>query len=361
MNRSVDPRLLERALGLAGDPSQPDVRQAHVSEEGLLAVTLAGGGVPETTVLLQPAGTAAAYRRLERISLSYSGARLAPAAARWLEGYLRDHQSLCFEDLLVLATPIERGDPARDADELDLHLSLVPYLWLPERFEVEPCLLEAQAERDRFILERQRGLPAGETGRWHSLALRNRGGVDGSPIYADDEADPSQPYAWTPTAGRCPAIVALLERALDIERCAGVHILVLEAGGRIVPHSDSPEQTLVRSFNLALSMPEDCHFHIGCRDDGSSAPWTRRLAFEAGMAAILNVAAYHRVENRSHLPRFHLVARSPVQMPTARLLQCARRQNDLASAADLVAAVRQRQKVLGRPVASRALLKRLSG
>jgi hypothetical protein len=161
-------------------------------------------------------------------------------------------------------------------------------------------------------------------------------------------------------ADRCPAIVALLERTLDIDRCAGVHILVLEPGGRIVPHSDSPGQTLVRSFNLALSMPEDCHFHIGCREDGSDAPWTRRLAFEPGMAAILNVAAYHRVENLSTLPRFHLVARATVQAPTAELLRHARRQNKIESLAALLDAVRQRQDIQSRPVASRPLLERLT-
>jgi hypothetical protein len=73
--------------------------------------------------------------------------------------------------------------------------------------------------------------------------------------------------------------------------------MLLEAGGYISPHSDSPIKS-PEPVNVALTHPPECQWIWG---DGST------LDFQPGDAYAVNIGNVHSVYNRSQEDRYHLI------------------------------------------------------
>jgi hypothetical protein len=131
-------------------------------------------------------------------------------------------------------------------------------------------------------------------GEWAGVALRSVGGVD-TQLYPDPAAQ--APYADTPTLARCPAH----RRALDQFHCPllAARLLALAPGAVINEHRDYRlgwEDGEIRIHIAVVTSPE-VEFVL----DG------RRVALEAGEPWYLDLSRPHRVVNRSHVNRIHLV------------------------------------------------------
>ena len=244
-----------------------------------------------------------------------------------------------------------RGIPFADPRaerEVDEHLELVPFIDLGLAFDHAACLAEATALLGEFVPYQSD--PRYGIRHWNALALRSLDGDQtksavGPTLAAHDE----HRFATTPAAERCPQTMALLREVLDWEQCRAVALLALSPRSRIATHVDDAQYEVMRSVNIALSMPVGCEFVVDCEPDGSAGPYTRTVPFRPGAGMVINVARQHYVVNSSNEVRIHVVARGPLRWPTARLLELARAQNGLRDETDLRRALDERYARLGRP------------
>lgn len=248
--------------------------------------------------------------------------------------------------------PARWGEPPpadpRAEREIDEHLELVPWIDLQLDFDHRGCFEEALALADRFVVYRSD--ERYEVTGWHGLALR---ALDGDPTKAavaeGEAANQLERYAMTDVAARCPRTMALLDRVLDWDRSRAVAFLMMTARSRIEPHCDDTCHEVMRSLNVALNMPAGCDFWIETNADGSHNPFTRRAPFQPGTALLMNVARQHYLVNPTEEPRIHIVARGPVTLPAARLVELARRQNGIDSEQSLWRALDEKYRQRGLP------------
>ncbi|MEY3011365.1 MAG: hypothetical protein RIT45_100 [Pseudomonadota bacterium] len=174
------------------------------------------------------------------------------------------------------------------------------------RFDPVPLLAELALQGAVPTPERQRAPTAGG---WASVALRNRGGVAQASIEHDDEHR-ELPLSWTPLALRCPNLVAFLESLVDVSRCGPIHIMALMPSGIVEPHSDSPDRDVEVSLNLALAHPPGCVVRFASDAATLRAGGGEAVPYTSGVAMLLNVAAWHTIDNPTASPRVHLVIRA---------------------------------------------------
>jgi hypothetical protein len=307
--------------------------------------------------LVHPSLAAPNVRRTERFALLLQTTRVAPSAGVLLDGLtanVRAHEAgFRWEEYEVvpqrLPPPGRPMDPlagdgvtgARDPHatrsgwqpedpvaerEIDEHLELVPWIDLQLEVDHQAMLAEAQALKDRFIVYRSD--PSYDVKGWKGLAVW---ALDGDPEKAampeGAAANTDQRYAMTPIAKLCPRTMGFLSQVLDFEHSRAVAFLMLEPHSRIMPHCDDTQHEVMRSVNVALNMPDGCEFVIDTLPGGKPTPFTRTIPFRPGLAMMVNVAREHHLENRSDTPRIHIVARAPLKMPAAKLVELARAQN----------------------------------
>ena len=233
-------------------------------------------------------------------------------------------------------------DYPRLEPELDRHLEYVSYVDLGVCFDPAPCLAEALALLDRFVVYQSDNY--GVEG-WRSLALRAlHGNAAGAALPGDTPNNEPENYRPTEIAALCPKTMAVLSELLDLEQCRVVTFLLLEPGARIAVHVDDGQRMVFRSINVALNMPPGCEFHSETNPDGSATPFTRTAPFVSGGVLLMNVARYHWVANPSSEPRIHVIARGPLRTPAAELLALARRQNGLETPEALEAALAEKYR-----------------
>lgn len=192
-----------------------------------------------------------------------------------------------------------------------MHFSKTPipdarqYLWtiakclkLDMNIPHEEMAAEAKALRNEFILYRNQDSYG--HGGWHSLPLYGLS-VD-KPMSWDaygyaDAASAAKDFDWTTIAEHCPITVNWLKTQFPSRQLGRVRFMLLEAGGYIAPHIDSP-YSIPDPVNIALTNPQECIWQWG---DGSV------LDFAPGDAYAMNISYEHSVYNRSNEDRYHLI------------------------------------------------------
>ncbi len=260
------------------------------------------------TLLLEPPGQRC-YLPLPGLSLSYAGRELPAGLAVRLQTVAQQLAEVTWAQLLAIVQekPRDFAQRLRDVPCVDLGVVCDP---LPLLSELNQVLTEHAGAL--WVAEPQRD----SAGRgWASVALRNRGGLDGADT-SHDEAAPNLAWAWTPVGQACPRLRALLESLVDLPACTAIHAMRLAPRGHIAPHSDAPHtqdqvgEVFNGSLNLALSQPLGCTMRIGLDPGGTEGPATVTVPFTLGRAFLLDVGRWHRIDNDSDQERVHLVVRS---------------------------------------------------
>jgi hypothetical protein len=179
------------------------------------------------------------------------------------------------------------------------------YLWTPAKclklditVPHEEMAAEACALRDKFISYRNQD-SYGHQG-WYSLPIFGLS-LD-KPLSWDaygyaNANEAAKDFNWTEIAEQCPVTVNWLKTQFPSNRLGRVRFMLLEAGGFIAPHIDSPH-SVPDPVNIALTNPKECIWQWG---DGTT------LDFAPGSAYAMNISYEHSIYNRSKEDRYHLI------------------------------------------------------
>jgi quercetin dioxygenase-like cupin family protein len=160
----------------------------------------------------------------------------------------------------------------------------LPFDFDPVRLEQDLCRVQAQRWSNHYNDQ-------AHVARWTCLALRSGSGR------AEDIAACAPAYSDTPVLDRCPYFREVLSHfACELQ---AVRLMALEAGGRILPHTDPGggfEDGLAR-----LHVPIVTDARVLFELDGE------RVHFSAGATWYMNANCRHAVYNGSARDRVHLV------------------------------------------------------
>lgn len=131
---------------------------------------------------------------------------------------------------------------------------------------------------------------------WQSLTLH---GIDmHKTMHCDSYGyDSIESYRWTELCSLTPNIAAFC-KSLPYSFFDRVRIMKVGPGGYIMPHSDG-KQRMFGPLNIAINNPEGCEFVF---EDCGTVP------FEPGKGFVVDVSKRHIVINKSHEPRYHIIA-----------------------------------------------------
>ncbi|WP_433994221.1 aspartyl/asparaginyl beta-hydroxylase domain-containing protein [Bradyrhizobium japonicum] len=161
---------------------------------------------------------------------------------------------------------------------------------------------------------------------WASLGLRT---LRGNPTYTEAEAkygftpQPSSQFAQTPFADSCPTIMRAVSKIVDVDRCRRIRILALEVGAKIPCHRDEVGPVAIVT-HLPLTYDRGCRFMVGLSPTGARSATTSSVPVRNGAPMLINVAAYHSVENNSKRVRYSVIMEGPLLASTTELLALAR-------------------------------------
>lgn len=130
---------------------------------------------------------------------------------------------------------------------------------------------------------------------WRSLTLH---GVAPDITWQTDLA-----HSWTGIADQCPMTKNWLEEHFVIAGAKRIRFMLLEAGGYILPHTDTTRGRL-GPVNIAITNPAGAEFHMLHRG---------RLPFNPGRCLMLDLSNQHWVVNRSDQPRLHIIVHAEVR------------------------------------------------
>lgn len=102
---------------------------------------------------------------------------------------------------------------------------------------------------------------------------------------------------WTEISKECPTTTSWLKTIYPSNSYARVRFMLLEAGGVIPFHSDTPH-SILGAANIALNNPDGCKWHWR---DGSN------LQFSPGDVRLMNISYEHSIRNDSREDRYHLI------------------------------------------------------
>lgn len=172
----------------------------------------------------------------------------------------------------------------------------LPFLTLRLPFEVPHAemLEEALRLKAMFVPHRANGHHRG----WKSLVLHGLSSVhtEGHERYGFTTADEA-PYGWTDVSRFCPVTTSFFRDTFGYVRFERVRFMLLEAGGFVLPHVDTPHNRL-SATNMALNNPSGCEFVM--REKGL-------VPFAPGTINMLALANEHAVWNRSTEDRIHMI------------------------------------------------------
>lgn len=156
-------------------------------------------------------------------------------------------------------------------------------------------LEEAKNLREKFVPYRS----SYKTKGWYSLPIIGKSSHEPYSwhSYYEDAKDSVDGMTWTDIAYSCPVTKSWLENIYPSNAYARVRFMLLEAGGRIEPHTDT-DLSILAAVNVALSNPEKCVWKWG---DG------KELHILPGEAYAMNISYEHSVINDSQEDRYHLI------------------------------------------------------
>jgi hypothetical protein len=168
----------------------------------------------------------------------------------------------------------------------------VPFLPLHLEMPWREMLAEATALQNLFVQHRY----ADEShSGWKSLCIH---GIDATSTQSHEhygcKSAQDVPYRWTDI--NAPVTREYFREVYPASRYYRVRFMLLEPGGRILPHRDYPKRRL-GPVNIALSHPPGCVMTL----DQQVVP------FRPGRAFLLDVSREHCVENHSTESRIHII------------------------------------------------------
>jgi hypothetical protein len=135
----------------------------------------------------------------------------------------------------------------------------------------------------------------GEHEGWRSFCLH---GKSYDATREDDYYNDDRPHVWTTKAQELmPKTVNYFSTYWPATQFQRVRVMLLEPGGYITVHSDSPQSRL-SPINIAITQPKDCDFLM---ERHGIVP------FSPGQAFWLDVSNRHVVFNNSIEPRWHII------------------------------------------------------
>lgn len=129
---------------------------------------------------------------------------------------------------------------------------------------------------------------------WKSLTIHGQGwDISNTPENYDM---PFEGWHWTEMADACPITKQWL-CSLPWSNWQRIRFMLLEPGGYILPHADTPDSRL-GPINISITNPPECHFFM---EGAGEIPW------EPGQVRLMNVGKLHSVYNNSDKPRLHMI------------------------------------------------------
>lgn len=179
-----------------------------------------------------------------------------------------------------------------------LNNSYIPYLPLYlESVPYNKMLHEAKQLDDLYVPHR-----SNDSLGWASLCIHGITSqhTDHYAIYPEFSAltNDQVPYNWTEIQERCPYTVNFFKHHFPYDVYHRVRFMRLDAGGYILPHSDSPDLRL-RAVNISLNNPIGCDFVF---EDIGTVPFT-----DTGSTFLIANGYRHSVWNRSNQTRYHII------------------------------------------------------
>lgn len=169
----------------------------------------------------------------------------------------------------------------------------IKYLKLNLPVPHQEMLEEAKNLRHLFVTYK-------EDAKWYSLPII---GLSSKQPYSwqvynyKDAREAAPNMDWTEIAELCPVTTNWLKTIYPSSSYARVRFMLLEAGGEIPYHSDTPHSVL-GAVNIALNNPVGCLWHW---KDGDS------LQFSPGDVRLMNISYEHSIRNDSNEDRYHLI------------------------------------------------------
>ena len=212
---------------------------------------------------------------------------------------------------------------------IDIHnyLSFRPWIKLPWRFSPKSCYEEVINLLDRFVPHRNYDVDENSKNGWRSLGIKAQNGI-ATNTYAHTHYNEESNYQLTDIVKDCPKTIKMLSSITDIKQCHRIRWMLLMPGTKISAHSDKQKEDddVCLALNIALNMPDECHFWIDTQKNGEHERFTRKIPIQGGDAILLNNAKYHYVENNSDKIRIHIIVHGPIRMSDETLLESARNQ-----------------------------------
>lgn len=225
------------------------------------------------------------------------------------------------------------------SNELKAHLQLVPYLDTGVAFDAGELLTEALAVTKEFKDHRPDYQISSYGCGWRDFVIIE----PPNPFLApSDESSYNQGTSLTTSIGKCVKTLHALSRIVDLDRCMRVRYVVLEGGARIKPHRDTVQNPKT-VIHLPLNAPNGCHFLTDLDGAGNAWSGSATIPFKPGRVYLVNVGTLHAVQNHSCVSRIHIIVEGPLLISEVELLKCARAQNKIYSATQLVSALLEKR------------------
>ena len=207
-----------------------------------------------------------------------------------VDQFFEDHGTKAWE-----YKPLPDGNPSMQLQWI-LHQSHCPYLKLMDLdIPYKDMLAEAQGLKSKFVSHRSEH---DDHLGWKSLAIHGISSekTNTAQAYGLDPNEVS--YDWTDIQDQCPITVSYFKTLFPYIHYQRLRFMLVEPGGFITPHSDSPRPYLGSAINISLNNPP------GCTMMTTEGP----VPFEDdGTVLFFNNYYQHAVWNRSDTDRFHII------------------------------------------------------
>ena len=231
------------------------------------------------------------------------------------------------------------------------YLDFRPWIKLPWRFTPKSCYEEAINLLDRFVSHRNYDVSKDSKNGWKSLAIKAQNGI-ATNTYAHTHYNEEPNYQLTEIVKVCPKTMKMLNFITEIKQCNRIRWMLLMPGAKISAHSDKQKENddVSLALNIALNMPDECHFWIDTKKNGDHERYTRKIPIQEGEAILLNNAKYHYVENNSDQIRIHIIVHGPIRISDKMLLESAKNQCNIHNRKNLINQIVVKKALQGRPL-----------
>ena len=178
--------------------------------------------------------------------------------------------------------------------------TMPPYIELDIEFDVNQWKLESDHALKYLVNHREHQNHMG----WKSCCIHGID-TDKSGIWRTYGYEHEPEYKWTELSVLTPTITRFWKQ-FPMERYARVRFMMVEPGGYVDPHNDTPPGVDISNIsehlipiNVAIDHPDNCYMTL---KGHGIVPW------KSGQMKIVNITNDHSVINMSDKPRMHMIA-----------------------------------------------------